>query len=302
MSGGRRVPRGEAGTGYRLRVFFERAAAEALEEDLGGGGPEADVTSTAVVPAELYGEGLVVAKAPGVVCGLEVLEAVVNGVERGTVVRHERVDGDAVAPEDVLARVEGRVRALLTAERTALNLLGHLSGVATLTRAFVERAPGVEITDTRKTLPGMRVIEKYAVRAGGGTNHRFSLWDGILVKDNHIGAAGGVEEAVRRAKRGAALPVQVECETAQDIDEALAAGADALLIDNVEGGRLSELVARARKVQPDVLIEASGGITLAEVGAVAATGVDRISVGALTHSAPALDLSFRLERTWGAGT
>lgn len=281
--------------------MLERVAATALEEDLGGVGPEGDVTTTSTIPGGLRGEAVVVAKGGGVVCGLEALEAVFNTLGGGTVVAHERADSDEVRAGDTLARLTGPVRALLAGERTALNLLGHLSGVATLTRAFVDRAPGVTIVDTRKTLPGLRTLEKYAVRAGGGENHRSALWDGVLVKDNHIAACGGIAEATRRAKGGTDLPVQVECGGADEALEAAAAGADAVLLDNLDPQSLGDAVKRIRAEAPDVVCEASGGITLETVAAYAQTGVDRISVGALTHSAPALDVSLRLVRTWKEG-
>lgn len=301
MTAGRRLPRAEAGTGLRLRSFFERVATTALEEDLGGTGPDGDVTTVATVPGDLRGEASVVAKAEGVVCGLEALEAVFNAVGGGTVVSHARVDGDEVGPGDALARLTGPVRSILAGERTALNLLGHLSGIATLTRAFVRRASGVTVTDTRKTLPGLRTLEKYAVRAGGGENHRFALWDGVLVKDTHIVACGGVAEATRRAKVDSNLPVQVECGGADEALAAAAAGADAVLLDNLDPSPLMDVVSRVRAEAPDVVCEASGGVTLETIEAYAKTGVDRISVGALTHSAPALDVSLRLVRTWKEG-
>jgi nicotinate-nucleotide pyrophosphorylase (carboxylating) len=160
--------------------------------------------------------------------------------------------------------------------------------------------PGVQITETRKTTPGLRALEKYAVRVGGASNHRFALWDGVLIKDNHIVAAGSVGEAVRRAKRSTTLPVEVECTSAEEVDAAIEAGADEILLDNREPDELASLVERIRARAPEVLIEASGNVTLSNVAAVAGTGVDRISVGAFTHSAPALDVSMKLAKTWEA--
>jgi nicotinate-nucleotide pyrophosphorylase (carboxylating) len=179
------------------------------------------------------------------------------------------------------------------------NLIGHLSGIATLVRSFLSAAPGATLVDTRKTLPGLRVLQKYAVRTGGGSNHRFALWDGVLIKDTHIVAAGGVGEAVRRARSGTSLPVQAECTSIEEIDEALDAGAHALLLDNQASGALVAQVrhVRRRTDKDHVMIEASGGVTLANVAEVAASGVDRISVGAFTHSAAALDVSMRLIET-----
>jgi nicotinate-nucleotide pyrophosphorylase (carboxylating) len=281
-----------------VRANLEQAAAAALDEDLGGAGPEADVTTTTTVDAARWGEAEVRAKAPGVICGLGALRATFGRLDPRVVVRPRVRDGDEVEPGAVLAAVRGPVRPILVGERTALNLLGHLSGIATLVRAYVVRAGGVTLVDTRKTLPGLRALEKYAVRTGGGTNHRAALWDGVLVKDNHIVAAGGVAEAVRRARAGTTMPVQVECASADDVTEAVNAGADALLLDNFAPGEMAPIVERVRAAGHDVLIEASGGVTLESVAEIAPTGVDRVSVGAFTHSAPALDVSLTLGHTW----
>ena len=277
-----------------VRAHLARAAAAALAEDLAGGGPEADVTTVSTVAAGAKGRGEVVAKADGIVCGLASLEVTFDLIGPDVAVEHHRRDGDRVAAGDVLATCEGTVRTMLTGERTALNILGHLSGVATAAAAFVERAPDVAIADTRKTLPGLRAVEKYAVRIGGGVNHRFALWDAVLVKDNHIVAAGGIAEATRLAKAATSLPVQVECESLEDVATALDAGADAILIDNFTPEQAADAVEHVKASGRDVTVEASGGVTLDTVGGYAAAGVDRISVGALTHSAPALDVSFRL--------
>jgi nicotinate-nucleotide pyrophosphorylase (carboxylating) len=275
---------------------LRRVAAVALGEDLRDGRPDTDVTTMAVVPAELRGTAEVTAKASGVVFGLGGLQAVYEQLGGGIEVDLVRADGDRVEATDVLARLSGCVRTLLTGERVALNILGHLSGIATLTASFVEAAQGVRIVDTRKTLPGLKALQKAAVRAGGGHNHRFALWDGVLVKDNHIVAAGDVGEATRRAKAGSSLPVQVEVATASEARAAIAAGADALLLDNLGPRELADLVVAARAAGPGVLLEASGGVTLYTVESIAASGVDRISVGALTHSAPGLDVSVTLLR------
>ena len=278
-----------------LDAAFERAVAVALEEDLGGG---PDITTISVVPEDTWAEATLVAKAAGVVCGLAALHATFEALDARVVVTDECSDGEAVEPEDVLARVRGPARAILTGERTALNLLSHLSGVATKVREFVALAPRTQITETRKTLPGLRALQKYAVRSGGGTNHRFALWDGVLIKDNHIVAAGSVTEAVRSAKASTTLPVEVECTSRVEVDEALEAGTDEILLDNRDVGELGSLVTRIRERAPEVLIEASGNVALQNVANVAASGVDRISVGAFTHSAPALDVSLRFDRYW----
>ena len=284
--------------GEHIRAHFERVAAAALDEDLGGAGSEADVTTTSVVGERTWAEGLVVAKASGVICGLTALEATFGHLDPRVVVSRESEDGDEIEPGDVVAGVRGPARAILVGERSALNIMRRLSGIATLVRTFVERVPGVQITETRKTTPGLRALEKYAVRAAGGQNHRFALWDGVLIKDNHIVAAGSVEEAVHRARRSTTLPVEVECTSAEEVDEAIGSGATEILLDNRDPAELKALVARIRERAPKMLIEASGNVTLDNVEAVAATGVDRISVGAFTHSAPALDLSLTFEKTW----
>ncbi|MEX0874688.1 MAG: carboxylating nicotinate-nucleotide diphosphorylase [Actinomycetota bacterium] len=289
------TPAAGLGGSAAVRSALERSAALALEEDLGVAGAEADVTTTSTVPAEAIASAVVRAKAAGVVSGIGALDATFSQIDARVVVRPACSDGDDVGAGTVLAHVEGPARAVLTGERTALNLLGHLSGVATLARAFVGRAPNTTIVDTRKTLPGLRALEKYAVACGGASNHRFSLVDGVLIKDNHIVAAGGVGEAVRRAKKATTLPIQVECATRDDVLEAIGAGAPMLLLDNRTPDELRELVALIRERAPGTMIEASGGVTVDNVADVAAAGVDRISIGALTHSAPALDVSLDLE-------
>jgi nicotinate-nucleotide pyrophosphorylase (carboxylating) len=283
-----------------LREAFANAIAAALEEDLGTDALDldADVTTHAVVPVNQWGRATVYAKQDGVVCGLAALKFTYGSLDRRVDVKQHHKDGDAVAPGDVVAEVRGPVRAVLVGERTALNIASHLSGIATMVREFVRAAPGVELSDTRKTLPGLRRLQKYAVRVGGGANHRYALWDGVLVKDNHIVAAGGVGEAVRRARASSALPVQAECTSLEEVDEALDAGAVAFLLDNQSSGDLAKLVTRIREQRDFAMIEASGGVTLANVAEVAASGVDRISVGAFTHSAQALDLSMKLEEVW----
>ncbi len=272
--------------------------ARALVEDLGPG----DVTSAAVVPPDAAARARIVQKEPGVVFGLEAAAeafAQAGGGELEALeAEGEWRDG---VPADV-ATVSGPARALLAAERTALNLLCHLSGVATLTARFVEAVRGTEavILDTRKTMPGLRALEKAAVAAGGGRNHRMGLHDAILIKDNHIAIAGGLAEAVRRAREAEPdREIEVECRTVDEAAYALGTGVQRLLLDNMEPDQLRHAVeardAAAKARGPVVTLEASGGITLENVAEIAATGVDFISVGALTHSAPALDLSMKLE-------
>jgi nicotinate-nucleotide pyrophosphorylase (carboxylating) len=265
-------------------------AARAIAEDLAGG---VDVTSTATVPADQRGTALFVPRRPGVVAGIGVAMAVLDTVGAFELIPTD--DARSVAAGETVLTATGAVRDLLTAERSALNLLCHLSGVATLTRAWVDavEGTGARIRDTRKTTPGLRALEKYAVRAGGGVNHRMSLSDAALVKDNHVVAAGGVAaafEAVRTQFPG--LPVEVECDTVAQVREVVAAGADLVLLDNMS---LADLRAAADFCRAaGVLTEASGGLSLDAARAVAETGVDYLAVGALTHSAPVLDLGVDL--------
>jgi nicotinate-nucleotide pyrophosphorylase (carboxylating) len=263
----------------------------ALTEDVGRG----DVTTRLTVPAGVVATGTLRAKQDGVLAGLPLVGKVFALVGDAVRVQTLAADGDAFAAGATLAHIEGPAAVLLVGERLALNLVQRLSGVATLTRQYVAAAAGTKarIIDTRKTTPGLRVLEKYAVRIGGGGNHRAGLDDGILIKDNHITAAGGVTAALRAARAGAphGLRVEIECATLSQVDEALGAGADALLLDNMSTADLTEAVRRAAG---RALIEASGGITLETVRAVADTGVDLISVGALTHSAPAVDISMKI--------
>ena len=264
----------------------------ALEEDLGRG----DVTTRLTVPVGLQATATVLAKQDGVLAGLPLIARVfaVMGAREVRVDERAR-DGDAFTTGTVLATVEGPAEDLLVGERLSLNLLQQLSGVATMTRRFVDAVAGTKarVIDTRKTTPGLRALEKYAVRMGGGLDHRAGLDDGILIKDNHITAAGGVAAALAAARAGAphGLRIEIECATIAQVDEALADGADALLLDNMTPAQLTEAV---RRVAGRALTEASGGVTLATVRAVAETGVDLISVGALTHSAPAVDISMKI--------
>ena len=271
--------------------YVSALAAAAIEEDLAGG---VDVTSVATVPADLVGMAAFAARGRGVVAGIPVAMTVLDVV--GTVEHLSRsTDGTAVGAGDVVLEVRGSVRDLLTAERSALNLLCHLSGVATLTRQWADAVAGTSarIRDTRKTTPGLRLLEKYAVRCGGGVNHRMSLSDAALVKDNHVVAAGGVAAAFDAVRREFPdLEVEVECDTVDQVREVVAAGADLVLLDNmsVDDMRVAVEVCRAA----GVLTEASGGLRLDNARAVAETGVDFLAIGALTHSAPVLDLGVDL--------
>jgi nicotinate-nucleotide pyrophosphorylase (carboxylating) len=265
--------------------------AAALAEDLAGG---SDVTTAATVPPAERGRADLVARAPGVVAGLPIAAAVFAATSPDVQCTPLAADGDEVHSGQRLLTVSGPVGPILTAERTALNFLCHLSGVATLTRCWVDAVAGTgaSIRDTRKTLPGLRALEKYAVRCGGGVNHRMSLSDAALIKDNHVAAAGSVGAAFAAVRATApGLPLEVECDTVDQIAEALTAGADLILLDNFE---VPELAAAVRLADGRALLEASGGLVLANARSVAETGVDYLAVGALTHSAPALDIGLDL--------
>jgi nicotinate-nucleotide pyrophosphorylase (carboxylating) len=267
--------------------------ARALLEDLGPG----DVTAEAVVPEDAQGRATITQKEPGVVFGLDVAAEVFRQTGAGELERRaEEGEWRDEIPATV-ASVTGPARALLAAERTALNFLCHLSGVATLTATFVGRVEliGAKVLDTRKTTPGLRALEKAAVAAGGGTNHRMGLYDAILIKENHAAIAGGVGDAVRGARDARPeLSVEVECRDLEEVGQGIDAGADRLLLDNMSPVELREAVAVARRSGDGPELEASGGIDLVNVREIAGTGVDYVSVGALTHSAPALDLSMTL--------
>ena len=278
-----------------ISPLIDRLIDLALEEDLGPG----DVTTQAVIPSELQGEAHIRAKADLVVAGLTVADRVFLKLDGEILFEAAVADGQEVAPGTVLARLTGPVASILTGERVALNFLQRLSGIATFTRAMAAQIAGspAVLVDTRKTTPGWRVLEKYAVRLGGGVNHRVGLYDGVLIKNNHLAAVGGIREAVLRAKAGAhhLLKVEVEVTDLQGLEEALNAGADLILLDNMDDATLKKAVdltrGRAR-------LEASGSMTKDRLPAVAATGVNLISMGALTHSAPAVDIHLRLVKTW----
>ncbi len=269
--------------------FVRDVVVRALAEDIGRG----DATSAATVSAEARGRGVIVAKAPLVVAGLGVAEAAFRQLDPAAVFTVRWGDGARCESGETVAEVTGQARALLTAERTALNFLQRLSGIATLTSRYVAAAGGrIVVLDTRKTTPTLRALEKYAVRCGGGTNHRNGLDDAILIKDNHKRLAGGVAAAVRRALATAGgLTVEVEVETLDELDAALAAGATAILLDNFTTYDIRQAVARTAG---RARLEISGGVTLERLPELATTGADVVSVGALTHSAPAVDLSFEV--------
>lgn len=270
---------------------LEATVRQALAEDIGTG----DITTLLTVPIELQAQARMIAKSVGVVAGLPVVAEVYRQVDSEVTIIFDVQDGDTIQPGQTLCRLEGAAQSLLTGERVALNFVQRLSGVATKTARYVELIAGTQarVVDTRKTTPGLRALEKYAVRMGGGRNHRFGLYDAVLIKDNHIQASGGIQAAVEAALSQAShvLSVTVECDTLDQVEEALTAGADIVLLDNMTPDELRQAVAL---VDGQAMTEASGGITEETIMAIAQTGVDIISVGALTHSAPALDISLEL--------
>lgn len=273
--------------------YLKAKVREALEEDLGPG--MRDLTTDAVVPPGLMAEAEIVARQEGILAGLVAAEEVWRQVDAAVGFQPLAADGARIGPGTVLALVRGSLRSLLKAERAALNFLQQLSGVATLTLRYVEAAgPATIVLDTRKTVPGLRPLQRYAVRAGGGHNHRYNLAGAVLVKDNHLAAAGGVAEALRRARR-TGLPVEVEVETVAQLEDALAMGAEMVLLDNMSPAEVADAV---RLTAHRAVLEVSGGISPDRIAEYAATGVDRISVGAVTHSAPALDIAMEVTRTW----
>ncbi|MBZ5558399.1 MAG: carboxylating nicotinate-nucleotide diphosphorylase [Acidobacteriia bacterium] len=262
----------------------------ALAEDVGAG----DITTEATVTASQNARGIFLMKGDGVLAGLDVAFEVFRQLDPAVRATPRKRDGDACRAGEELAEVAGSARALLVGERTALNFLQRLSGIATQARRFMIAADGrITILDTRKTTPGLRVLEKYAVRAGGATNHRAGLFDAILIKDNHIRLAGGVRAAVRLARaRHQGRPVEVEAQRLDEVDEAIAAGAESILVDNMSTADIRAAVARAKG---RATIEISGGVTLDRIPELASTGANFVSAGALTHSAPAVDISFEIE-------
>jgi nicotinate-nucleotide pyrophosphorylase (carboxylating) len=279
----------------------EQAAARtlielALAEDLAAQG---DLTCQALIEPALRATVCVVARTDGIIAGSPIGRMVVGQLDKGVQWQSERQDGDRVAKNDIVARVSGPLRSLLIGERTMLNFMTHLSGIATITRRFVDAVAGtgVRVLDTRKTLPGWRVLEKYAVRCGAGTNHRMGLYDGVLIKDNHLAAwteSASIAEAVRAAREKTAegTSIEVEVDTIEQLKDALQGAPDIVLLDNMRVELLKEAVEIRNRLAPGIYLEASGGVTLDSIPQIARTGVERISVGALTHSAPALDLAF----------
>jgi nicotinate-nucleotide pyrophosphorylase (carboxylating) len=269
----------------------------ALREDIGSG----DLTTDTLVEPMLDGKGQIVAKERIVIAGLEVAAQVFRRLDPQVVFQPAYQDGDRIEAGEIVVEVKGKLRALLSGERTALNFLQRLSGIATHVRSFVETMGGVNvrIVDTRKTTPGLRVLEKYAVRIGGAFNHRMGLFDGILIKDNHIEACGGISESIRRLRRAAhhLAKIEVEVTDLAEVGEAIDAGADVIMLDNMTIGQIEQAV---QLIRGRALVEVSGGITADQLGQLSQTGVDIISVGALTHSARSVDLSMRIQK-WSEG-
>jgi nicotinate-nucleotide pyrophosphorylase (carboxylating) len=281
--------------------FIRTAIRRFLEEDIGPG----DATTSRVVPPGANAAGTIVARERCVVAGLPLADAVFRELDPTVSVEHLAADGEAVEAGAPLARLRGPAAPILTGERLALNLLQRLSGVATMTRRYVDAVAdtAASVSDTRKTTPGLRLFEKYAVRMGGGRNHRLGLHDGILIKDNHVAVAGGIEQALRAALAppDTCGPVQIEVGSLEQLDAALAVGVDAILLDNLPPDTVAAAVARIRAHPKGAScwIEASGGITLANIRAYAQAGVDTISVGALTHSAPSVDIALDFDAVAG---
>ncbi len=269
---------------------YRELVRRALAEDFGWG----DVTTEGVIDPAQKARAIILAKSRCVLAGLDIASEAFRQLDPGVAVIVHRQDGDLCEPETTVAEYHGHAAALLTAERTALNFIQRLSGIATLTRQFVETAAGrITVLDTRKTTPLLRILENYAVRAGGGVNHRSGLDDGILIKDNHVRLAGGVVNAVKlMRKKTREMPTEVEAQSLAQVDDALAAGADIILLDNLS---TADIKAAVEKCRGRVKTEISGGVTLARLPELAATGADYVSIGALTHSAPAVDLSFEIE-------
>ena len=296
--------------------YVRRLIETALEEDVGAG----DATVLATIPAKAVGKARIIAREELICAGLPMAERVFTSLDPAMRLELRVQEGDLVTKGQVLLHLDGKARAILTGERASLNFLGRLCGIATLVHRFVEKIAGTKarIRDTRKTTPGLRLLEKYAVKTGGGTNHRIGLYDAILLKENHIALAGGVKPALDQANAYAALhakpsaltayeeavparasdtvlPIQIEVRNEHELREALSAGAESVLLDNMTPAEAKQCVALARSLQPECLIEISGGITLENVRAYAETGADFLSSGSLTHSAPAADLSLLVD-------
>lgn len=298
--------------------YITRMIRRALDEDVGAG----DVTALATIPTTAAGRARILARQDLVCAGLPIVQRIFHALDAQMRVELLAKDGDAIRKGQDLVRLEGNARAILTGERAALNFLAHLGGIATLTRRFVEQLAGTraKIRDTRKTTPGLRRLEKYAVKMGGGTNHRIGLYDAILLKENHIALAGGVKQALDqahayassqivpramsayeaagsadRATRGTSLPIQIEVRGESELREALGAGAESVVLDNMTPEKTQHCVSIARELRPECVVEISGGITLENARAYAETGADYLSSGALTHSAPAANVSLLVE-------
>lgn len=271
--------------------LVSEAVSRALAEDLGLAG---DITSQACIPAAMRATLAMVTRKPGVIAGLQLAVEAFRQADPALAVTLHKQDGDSLTPGETVLTVEGNARAILAGERTALNFAGRMSGIATLTADYVRRIAGTKasIVCTRKTTPGLRAFEKHAVLAGGGRNHRFGLFDAVLIKDNHVAVAGGIAEALRAAKAhaGHLVKIEIEVDSLAQLDQVIAEGADVVLLDNMNAATLAEAVGRVRAKRPTLLTEASGGVNLETVAGIAKAGVDLISVGALTHSAPVLDL------------
>ncbi|MNW33095.1 carboxylating nicotinate-nucleotide diphosphorylase [Fontibacillus panacisegetis] len=265
-----------------------------LEEDIGAG----DITTAVTVPQGHESKGIIHAKEAGIVAGIEIAQRVFEVVDRTLTFTPLVKDGDSVAKGTVLAVVEGSTHSVLTGERLALNLLQRMSGIATKTRTFIDVLNGlpVRLVDTRKTTPGHRMLEKYAVRVGGGSNHRFGLYDAVMIKDNHIKGSGSIAEAVSRARANIphTMKIEVETENLMQVDEALTAGADIIMLDNMEPGLMKQAVSHIKEKAPHVIVEASGNVSLQTIRSIAESGVDVISVGRLTYSFESLDISLDL--------
>jgi nicotinate-nucleotide pyrophosphorylase (carboxylating) len=275
-------------------VITDKMLLNALHEDIGNG----DVTTSALIPENHVSDAVIIAKEDFVLAGLQFAGRVFHLTDDSVKFRPLGKDGSRIRSKTVIAKISGNTGNLLMAERTALNLLQRLSGIATLTDKYVQSVKDlkVKIADTRKTAPGLRFFDKYAVRAGGGCNHRYGLFDGVLIKDNHIAAIGGAGKAVRlaRAKVHHLFNIEVEVKNIPELKEALSAGANVIMLDNMNVDMIKRAVSIIRRKNPDVLIEASGNVTFENVRSIAETGVDLISIGALTHSAPAADLSMKI--------
>ncbi|RAU95943.1 carboxylating nicotinate-nucleotide diphosphorylase [Paenibacillus sp. YN15] len=265
-----------------------------LEEDIGSG----DITTLTTIPEDREGKGIIHVKEDGVLAGIPVAEAVFRVVDPSLTFRPVRQDGERIAKGDVLAEVYGSIRSILLGERLALNLMQRLSGIATRTREYVDALEGLptRLVDTRKTTPGHRMLEKYAVRVGGGHNHRFGLYDAVMIKDNHIKGAGGIAQAVAAARSQIphTMKIEVEVEGFAQLEEAMAAGPDIIMLDNMKPADMSQAVGILKAKMPHILVEASGNVNLSTIRGIAETGVDVISVGRLTYSVQALDISLDL--------